>query len=45
MAYDTLPTAETVQRTVESVNARGIHAELVETKEDALERVQAILPP
>ena len=45
MAYDTLPTAEAVQRTVESVNARGIHAELVETKEDALERVQAILPP
>ena len=45
MAYDTLPTAETVQRTVESVSARGIHAELVETKEDALERVQAIIPP
>lgn len=44
MAYDSLPTAETVQRTVESVNARGIHAELVETKEDALERVQAIIP-
>lgn len=45
MAYDTLPTAETVQHTVESVNARGIHVELVETKEAALERVQAIIPP
>jgi len=45
MAYDTLPAAEIVQRTVESVNARGIHTELVETKEAALERVQAIIPP
>ena len=45
MAYDTLPAAQIVQRTVESVNARGIHTELVETKEAALERVQAIIPP
>jgi hypothetical protein len=45
MAYDTLPVAEIVQRTVESVNARGIHTELVETKAAALERVQAIIPP
>jgi hypothetical protein len=45
MAYDALPAAEIVQRTVESVNARGIHTELVETKAAALERVQAIIPP
>lgn len=45
MAYDTLPKAKIGQRTVEAVNARGIHAELVETKEAALERVQAIIPP
>ena len=45
MAYDTLPTPERVQRTVESVNALGIHAEFVETKEAALERVQALIPP
>jgi L-lactate utilization protein LutC len=45
MAYDTLPVLERVQRTVESVNARGIRAELVETKEAALERVQALIPP
>jgi hypothetical protein len=44
MAYDTLPPTERVQRTVESVNARGIHAKLVETKEAALERVQALIP-
>jgi len=45
MAYDTLPAAERVQRTVEAVNARGIHAELVETKESALERLRALIPP
>ena len=45
MDYDTLPTPERVQRTVESVNARGIHAERVETKETALERVKALIPP
>src|SRR5687767_8030733 len=45
MAYDTLPTPERVERTVEAVKARGIHAELVDTKEAALERVQALIPP
>src|SRR5687768_16232606 len=45
MAYDILPTPEIVQRTLDSVNARGIHAELVETKEAALERVKALIPP
>lgn len=44
MAYDTLPTPEMIQRAVESVKARGIHAELVDTKEAALERVQALIP-
>src|SRR5687768_13602821 len=45
MAYDTLPAPEIVQHTVESVKALGIHAEFVETKEAALERVQALIPP
>lgn len=45
MDYDTLPAPERVQRTLDAVNAHGIHAELMETKEAALERVQAILPP
>lgn len=45
MGYDTLPDPERVQRTVEAVNARGIHAELVETKEAALERVRVLIPP
>ena len=45
MAYDTLPAIERVQRTIDAVNVRGIHAELVETREAALERVQALIPP
>jgi hypothetical protein len=45
MAYNVLPSPERVQRTIEAVNARGIHAELVETKEAALERVKALIPP
>ena len=45
MAYDTLPALERVQRTVDAVNARGIHTELVETREAALERVKALIPP
>ena len=45
MTYDTLPAPEIIEHTVESVNARGIHAELVDTKEAALERVQALIPP
>ena len=44
MAYDTIPDAERLQRTVDAVNGRGIHAELVETKESALERVQSLIP-
>jgi len=45
MDYGTLPAPERVQRTVEAVNGRGIHAELVETKEAALERVKELIPP
>jgi hypothetical protein len=45
MDYDTLPGQERVQLTLGSVNGRGIHAELVETKEAALERVKALIPP
>jgi hypothetical protein len=45
MDYGTLAAPERVQRTVEAINARGIHTELVETKEAALERVKALIPP
>jgi hypothetical protein len=45
MDYATLPSPERIQRTLEAVNRRGIHAELVETKEEALEKVKALIPP
>lgn len=45
MDYAALPTLEHIQRTLEAVRARGINAELVETKEEALTRVQALIPP
>jgi hypothetical protein len=44
MDYATLPTLDRIRRTLEAVKARGIHAELVETKENALARVQALIP-
>jgi hypothetical protein len=44
MAYNAIPDAERLQRTVDAVNRRGIHAELAQTKESALERVQSLIP-
>jgi hypothetical protein len=45
MDHDVLIAPERVQRTLESVNARGIHAELVDNKEAALKRIREIIPP
>ena len=44
MDYAALPTPDRIQRTIEAVNARGIHAELVQTNDEALARIQAIIP-
>jgi hypothetical protein len=44
MDYAALPTPERIQKTLEAIKARGVHAELVETKEDALARIQEIIP-
>src|SRR5215212_1014891 len=44
MDYAALPTLEHIHKTIEAVKARGINAELAETKEDALARIQAIIP-
>jgi YkgG family uncharacterized protein len=44
MDYAALPTPELIHKTIETVKARGIHAEFVETKEDALARIQEIIP-
>jgi hypothetical protein len=45
MDYATLPPLERIRQTVEAVKARGINAEFVETREEALARVQALIPP
>jgi hypothetical protein len=44
MDYAALPTPERIQKTLEAIKARGVHAELVEAKEDALARIQEIIP-
>jgi hypothetical protein len=45
MDYAALPTPEIIHRTLEAIHARGIHAELVNTKEEALAKIQALIPP
>jgi hypothetical protein len=45
MDYATLPTLDRIHRTVEAVQARGINAHFVETKESALEHILEIVPP
>ncbi len=44
MDYAALPAPEHIQRTLDAVNARGVHAELAKTKEAALERIRALIP-
>lgn len=44
MDYSTLPTAERIDRTVEAVKGRGVEADLVQTKEEALERIRTLIP-
>ncbi len=45
MDYSILPDPKRIQTALEAVRARGIAAELVDTKEAALERLRAIIPP
>jgi L-lactate utilization protein LutC len=44
MNYITLPAPDRLQRTIEAIKARGIMVELVETKEAALAKLQALIP-
>jgi len=44
MSYSSLPDPDQLQRTMEAVKACGIKVELVETKEAALARLQALIP-
>ena len=45
MDYAALPTPERIHRTLEAIRRHSIHAELVETKEEALAKIQQIIPP
>jgi len=45
MEYGILPDPKRIQITLNAVRARGVSAELVDTKEAALERLRALIPP
>lgn len=45
MKYDTLASKESIKKTSEALKARGINAELVNTKEEALKRISKLIPP
>lgn len=45
MSYDTLASSEVIQRTMQSLTANGFLPELVQTREEALERVKALIAP
>jgi L-lactate utilization protein LutB len=45
MKYDTLASKGTVDKTMGALKPRGINPELVNTKEDALNRLKQLIPP
>ncbi len=45
MKYDTLASKETVEKTMKALKPRGISAEFVNRKEDALNRLKKLIPP
>ncbi len=44
MSWDTLPSDETIQETVAALEKRGIGVVVVATKDEALERLKALIP-
>jgi len=44
MKFDVLASKETVEKTMKALKPRGINAEFVSTKEDALKRLKALIP-
>ncbi len=44
MKFDTLASKETVEKTIKAMKPRGINAEFVNTKEDALKRITKLIP-
>jgi L-lactate utilization protein LutC len=45
MKYDILASKEAIKRTMESLKARNINVELVSTKEEALRKINKMIPP
>lgn len=45
MRYDILASKETVEKTIKALKTRGINAEFVDTKGDALNRLKKLIPP
>ena len=45
MKYDTLASKEEIKRTMEALKARNVKVELVNTKEEALRKINALIPP
>jgi L-lactate utilization protein LutC len=45
MKYDILASKEAIKRATESLKARNIKVELVSTKEDALKKINKMIPP
>jgi L-lactate utilization protein LutC len=45
MKYDTLASKEVIKRSMEALKARNVNVELVNTKEDALRKINALIPP
>ena len=44
MNYNSLPTPERIQKTIEALRTRGVKGLLVETKEEALNQIQSMIP-
>jgi len=44
MKYDTLASKSSIKKVIDAVKQRGLTPELVETKEDALKRLQGLIP-
>jgi L-lactate utilization protein LutC len=44
MEFNSLPTKERIKKVLEAVNSRAVKAQLVETREEALEKVKSMIP-
>jgi len=45
MKYDSLASKDVIKRTMDALKARNINVELVDTKEDALRKINKLIPP